>query len=322
MSGKLDLRKKDSRGPAVSVDSAIKLFIAQARQRRLSPQTVTYYSYRLQAFQQYLEANAPGVTTKGIDSALVRAFLAHQTETTSVSTARRSFITLRAFFRFLVAEGYLDKNPMQNVKQAKAPKRLLQTFSERQVNAIIASCDNSFTGVRDKAMVLTLYDSGLRATELAELKLNDVDLDSLEFRVIGKGDKERRVPFGPTTKHALMAYLARRGELPTEHMFVSVYGERIERRRLYQIIKERCKHAGVTGVRCSPHTFRHTFAVQYLRAGGDVFTLQKILGHEDLETTRIYVELSKSDVAESHRMHSPADRLAAARPVTGRTRIK
>ena len=105
-------------------------------------------------------------------------------------------------------------------------------------------------------------------------------------------------------------------------MFVTCYGDPLDRFRTLDAVKARCKAAGVVGVRCSPHTFRHTFAVQFLRNGGDVFSLQRLLGHSDLTMTRLYAELSQTDVTEKHRLYSPADRLRPAGPNRGRTRIR
>lgn len=126
-----------------------------------------------------------------------------------------------------------------------------------------------------------------------------------------------------TTKHALLNYQARRGNLPTLSLFVTVYGVGVDRYRVRDIIIERGKQAKVGGVRCSPHTFRHTCAVMYLRNGGDVFSLQKLLGHTDLTMTRRYAELSENDVCEKHRKFSPGDALPqTARVVGRRTRLK
>ncbi|MEN6356549.1 MAG: tyrosine-type recombinase/integrase [Armatimonadota bacterium] len=306
----------------IDIHGAIEGFLDFCRVKNLSENTIIYYNYRLTAFQRYLKEIAPEAILADVTPQMLRGFIVQQTQINSASTANHSIITLRTFFNYLVKEGFLDTSPTAGISKVKRRKTIIETFSIEQIEGMLKTCGHDFTGVRDKAILLTLFDCGIRASELGTIKLSDVSWTDQTILIIGKGDKERVVPFGKATRQALSAYVIHRGELPSDRLFVTCYGEEIYRNRLAQIVTKRAKAAKITGVRCSPHTFRHTFAVSYLRAGGDVFTLQKILGHSDLSMTRRYVEVSQTDVQEKHRMYSPGDRIQLAGQSIHRTRLK
>ena len=162
-------------------------------------------------------------------------------------------------------------------------------------------------------MILVLLDTGLRASELVGLAVSDVNLDDGLLKVYGKGNKERVVPIGARVQRALWKYLQRHRPQPANPLcpilFLTASGRPITVDRLRTIIKKYASKAGIEGVRCSPHTFRHTFAVSYLRNGGDIFSLQRILGHSSLDIVRIYVNLAVADVKACHRRFSPADNM-------------
>ena len=301
--------------PRCSLSAAADGFLAMCRARNLSPNTCEYYRHRLNAFRTYLEADMP---PDAVTADVIRDFLSFELERNSPTTAQHSYCALRAFFAYLESEGFVSDNPMTRVAKPKRKQSVLPTLSAAQVDALLATCGRDFYGVRDKAIILTLIDCGLRVSELVTLKLDDVDLAQQTLLVLGKGAKERLVPFGGTVKQALMSYITRRGELSTDALFVGHLGEPMTRYAVRWMLRARGRMAGITGVRLSPHTLRHSFAVSYLRAGGDTFSLQKILGHSSLEMSRRYAELADEDVFERHRLCSPADRLACARKGTRR----
>ncbi len=307
---------------ADNIESAIDGFLAYCKSKNLSSKTTEYYRYRLQAFSRFLIENEKPCSPKELNQIILREFLTVEAEHNSATTACHSYITLSTFFNFLVGDGYLESNPMEHVDKPKRRKTVINTFSIEQIDEILSTCGKDFIGLRDRAMIMMLIDCGLRASELAGLSLNDFNWSECTVLVLGKGDKERVVPFGQATRQALNAYIARRGELDTDGFFVSTLGVQIDRYRVRDIIQKRCELVGITGIRCSPHTFRHTFAVTYLRNGGDVFSLQKMLGHSSLDMTRKYAELSQTDVMDKHRLYSPADRLQTAKQTNGRKRLK
>ena len=302
--------------------AAIEGFLNCCRSKNLSGNTLIYYRNRLNAFSRYLEETCPGAGPKDVNPLIVRDFLTTETDNHSASTASHSFIALRTFFGFLVNDGFLLENPLSKVDKPRQRRAVIDTFSMQQVEAVLATCGKDYTGVRDRALVLVMMDCGLRVSELCGLRLDDLNWTEQTMLVVGKGNRERVVPFGSVTRQALLDYAARRGELDSKSLFVSVYGEALDRHRVHRIVKGRCEKAGITGLRCSPHTFRHSCAVTYLRNGGDPFSLQKLLGHSDLTMTRRYAELSQTDVQEKHRLYSPADRLQPAKNGQGRTRLR
>ena len=307
---------------ADDLKAAIEGFFAYCRSKNLSARTIEYYGYRFQALRKYLTDNSRPAAPKDLTVQILRAFLTDEAEKKSATTASHSYITLSAFFNYLTNDGFLESNPMDKVDKPKRRKTVIHTFTLEQIDSILDTCDKDFIGMRDRAMLTMLIDCGLRASELAGLELGDINWAEGKQLILGKGDKERVVPFGNTTRQAITAYLARRGELDTSALFVSTLGAKLDRYRVRDIIERRCELAKITGVRCSPHTFRHTFAVSYLRNGGDVFSLQKLLGHSSLDMTRKYAELSQTDVQNKHRLYSPADRLKSAVLTSGRKRLK
>lgn len=194
------------------------------------------------------------------------------------------------------------------VAKPKRKQSVIPTLNQSQIEALLATCRRDFYGMHDRVIILTLIDCDLRVSELCGLRLEDIDWREQTLLIVVKGDKERLVPVGNTVRRALGEYIGRRGDLPCHELFVSVCGEPINRHRMRAIIRRRCEAIWIKEVRCSPHTFRHTFAAMFLRAGADAFTLQKLLGRSDLAMTRRYCELSQTDVLEKHRLFSPADR--------------
>ena len=309
------------RSPADEMALAIEGFLHSRKAMNCSPNTIVYYKNRFLAFTRFLQAHNLTLAPWEVTPRIIRDFLTEQAEEKSPSTAHHSRLTLSAFFNDLLRDGVVESNPLATVERVRQRSTVIETFTQEHITALLATCGNDFPGVRDKAIMLLLLDSGLRASELCGLKLADIDWNGQTLRVLGKGNKERIVPFGMTAKQALLNYQARRGNLPTLSLFVTVYTVALNRYRLREIIIDRTTRAKISGIRCSPHTFRHTCAVMYLRNGGDVFSLQKLLGHTDLTMTRRYAELSQQDVIQKHRQFSPGDALPQQQ-TGGRKRLK
>lgn len=232
---------------------------------------------------------------------------------------------LRSFWSWAEAEGLIDDNPFTTLKIPKAPQKIIPTLSAEQLATLIEVIDLSNPqGYRDYAAILLLADTGLRLSELTNLKLEDVNLERRILKVWGKGSKERIVPFGVRAQRALLRYVNFYRPEParprTEEFFLTYSGEPLKKRRVEEIIKSYGIKAGIKGVRCSPHTLRHTMAVMWVRNGGDVFSLQQILGHSTLDMVRIYVNLAQTDIEAAHRKFSPADNLELKEPRTRRSR--
>lgn len=188
----------------------------------------------------------------------------------------------------------------------------MKTLSDDQVQRLLAVIDTRrMNGFRDLCILLLLLDTGIRLSELVNLQLPNVELERGEIKVRGKGDKERIVPIGANVQKALWKYARRFRPQPAhsnvKNLFLSARGYGLSGSRVYHMIRGYGDKAALQGVRCSPHTFRHTFAKNFLLNGGDLFTLQKILGHSSLDVVRLYVNLATEDVKIQHRKYSPVD---------------
>lgn len=218
---------------------------------------------------------------------------------------------LRTFFRWVVAEGGLTASPMESIASPIARPDQIQPFTGGQAQALLVAAKRSNHPKRDEAILTLLLDTGLRASELCGLRLSDLDLQNKRLTALGKGNKHRSVPFGRTSARILWAYLREDPREANDPVFLSDRGTRagepLTRSGLQQLMERLGRKAGIQATRCSPHTFRHTFAVNFLRNGGNVFTLQQILGHTSLTMTNRYVALAQADVERQHRLYSPMD---------------
>lgn len=223
--------------------------------------------------------------------------------------------SIRAFFSWLVAEAVIAANPFDRVRIPRTPRKVIPTFSDLQLQQFLATIDISTPeGYRDHIIILTLLDTGLRVSELCSLRLDHVWLEDGVVKVTGKGNKERLIPIGKQVQRLLWHYIDRRRREPAnptcDLLFLTREGRPLTKDRVEKMMARYGKKAGVAGVRCSPHTLRHTAAVKFLRNGGDVFSLQRLLGHASLEMTRRYCELADIDVKRAHARASPVDNLS------------
>jgi len=224
-------------------------------------------------------------------------------------TIHKEAKTLRAFGSWLMRENFV--NPFDRLVMPKLPKKIIVPLSDDEIEKIVGAINpTTMTGARQYAIVMVLLDSGLRINEAATAKMKDLDLNLRQLNVTGKGRKDRTVAFGRRCAQALMRYthLHRKpANDSVDEIFLSLDGLPLTRDGFGQIIKHIRSASGVR--RLHTHLFRHTFAVRYLLGGGDVFHLQKLLGHESLEMTRRYVELTKTQAVDGFDKFSPADRL-------------
>ncbi len=219
--------------------------------------------------------------------------------------------SIRSFWAWLKREGFIRNNSFKRVPVPKAPRKIVNTFSVEQVDSLLKVIPlKHHAGYRDYSIIIALYGTGLRSSELTGLKLEDIDFDQGQIRVTGKGGKQRSVYMSATVFKVLFKYIHnRRPEVSSDYFFVQDNGQPLTRYYLAHRLHAYGKKAKIKGVRCSPHTLRHSFAVEYLRRGGDVFTLQRILGHSTLEMTRHYAEVADRDVEEKQKAFSPAETL-------------
>ncbi len=263
-------------------------------------------------------AIAVAVDTKNIEQILLsvdvnvlRSFLAHLNEQNySKTTSARKLATLRSFYKFLVRRGHLETSPVVSIRTPKQEKRLPRCLEPEQVSALLNCPDtNNMLGSRDRAILETLYSSGLRVSELVGLNLSDVDFLGEGLHLRGKGKKERLSPIGSSALQSIQRYLTHRdGDLRKEKfdpnaLFINKHGQRLSTRSVRRKLDKYLKQAGLDP-RISPHTLRHSFATHMLNNGADLRVVQELLGHRSLSTTQIYTHLTtnkmKKVYEESH----------------------
>jgi site-specific recombinase XerD len=222
--------------------------------------------------------------------------------------------SLRIFFSWLVSENLIETNPFDRVKIPRPPRKVIPTFSDSQIRELLSAIDTrTAEGYRDYAIILTLLDTGLRVSELCSLRLDNLWLGEGMLKVLGKGNKERLIPIGKQIQRLLWRYINRYRSEPAganrDFLFLTREGKPLTKDRMEKIVNYYGRKAGLKGVRCSPHTLRHSAAIRFLRNGGGVFSLQRMLGHSSLEMTRRYCELTDIDVKRAHMTASPVDNL-------------
>ncbi|MFH1723303.1 MAG: tyrosine-type recombinase/integrase [Elusimicrobiota bacterium] len=294
-----------------SIGQAYEAFELRCEAKGLSPLTCGWYRQILSLFQRFLESQ--GVTDiRRIDAPLIRSYLCHMRRHGKASgTIARTYGGLRCFFGFLSRERMIPQNPAAILEKPRMERKLIRPLTVDQVRRLLAQpTQTTFMSVRTWTVIILILDTGLRVSEVLGLTLDQVDIHHGLLRVMGKGAKEREVPMGRTCRQALSRYVLRRGKIPDQDLgFVSRFGNRMGRGSLRLAFRRLGREAGLTGVRVSPHTLRHTFATHYIMNGGDVFSLQQILGHSTLDMVRVYVRLANRDVTLQHRRFSPIDNL-------------
>ena len=220
------LNQRKSSTATVTLEDAIAGFYRRCMAKNLSPHTISFYKYRLQAFQRFLIAEQLPTEVGKITSAIIRDFITDQNMHVSSATADDSFVTVRALFTYLVKDDVVTDNPMKGVERPKTKKVIIITFTTEQIQAMLGICRSDFVGIRNRALILTLVDCGLRVSEICSLRTEDFKWQEQTMLVTGKGNKERIVPFGRTTRSALLTYWERRGDIPgTNAFFLTCYGD-------------------------------------------------------------------------------------------------
>jgi integrase/recombinase XerC len=270
-------------------------------ERRVSAQTLRAYRNDLLQFQRYLTEEhcrdgAPG--PEGIDTLAVRGFVAHLSRSgLEKSSIARKLSAVRSFLKAAVRDGRLESSPAEGIPTPRVPKPLPQTLTVDEIFALLDQIqEDDPASLRDRAILELLYAAGLRVSELVGLDLEDLDLSSRTVRVVGKGGKERLVPFGSKAAGALKSWLERSHPLRTrgsacEAAFLNLRGGRLTDRSVRRILDRRLREAAIHA-RLSPHALRHSFATHMLGSGADLRAIQELLGHASLSTTQRYTHVS------------------------------
>ncbi|MDA0754807.1 MAG: site-specific tyrosine recombinase XerD [Proteobacteria bacterium] len=221
------------------------------------------------------------------------------------SSVNRKISAIKSFYIFLQKKKIIMKSPIADIVMPKQEKYLPVSMSEEEVERLLNSPDlNIQIERRDKAMIEVLYATGIRISELTNLKLTDLDVNRSVLKVFGKGSKERLVPFGEKAAESINLYLKDRKDLKSKEIFLSNRGTKISRGAFWQRIKIYIKRANLK-ISISPHTLRHAFATHLLNRGADLRSVQILLGHSDLSTTQIYTHIAKQRLGEILKKHHP-----------------
>lgn len=286
-----------------------------------SPKTVNWYIFMLEKYVLFAGADA---TVRDFTLPKVRAFIAElQGRTERYSNHSRiprkdgglSAYTIHGYVRslkvlasWLLEEGHTSSNVLVKLKRPKLPSTMIEVLTDDEIGRILDCCNpKCFLGARLNAIVTVFLDTGIRADELCTLTLANCDLKGDKIKVHGKGDKERVVPIGNGAKKAILNWLNYWRPKGGEYVFTDVEGGALTYGALQQVVRRVGIRAKVERLHC--HLFRHSFAVRFLVAGGDLATLKLFLGHEELSTTMMYVHLSQSQLKVQHERFSPVDNL-------------
>ena len=311
----------------ISFSDAIDGFLLAKQVAGASPYTIRNYSLSLSRFADFLGPEDPSL--RRITSREVRGFIRHMqtTEVTpagvaprkplilSSKTIRNIYMNLSSLWTWAVEEEYADENVVQAVTPPKPSKVTIDPLTEEDARRLLRTAGKNgrpqIIILRDKATIRFLLDTGVRASELCKLGVKDVDLKQGAAYVVGKSrlnsgqGKGRMVYFGSRTRKALWQYLTMREATSDELLFVTLNGGEIDRRHLTTHLRRLGERADVDNVYA--HRFRHTFAINYLRNGGDIFTLQRLLGHTSMDMVKRYLKIAQADCETAHRKAGPVD---------------
>lgn len=281
----------------------------------LSVNTLAAYKRDVLLFAGWLHAQLPAVTLMQATQGHVQLYQGYLfANGYKATSANRRLTVLKRFYRWALRERYIAQDPTVRLIAAKTPARAPKLMSEAQVESLLNAPDvQTPLGVRDRTMLELMYAGGLRVSELVDLKLLHVGLSEQVLRIVGKGGKERLVPFGAQAHDWLVRYLSRVrpmliGQKQTDAVFVTARGSRagqaMTRVMFWQLIKKYAAQADIQ-VPLSPHTLRHAFATHLLNHGADLRVVQLLLGHADISTTTIYTHIARERLKTLHAQHHP-----------------
>lgn len=298
-----------SQQPGLSLKDALDLFYLDCEAQQFTPHTLRFYRGRLGLFLAWCTAHDI-YTLQTLDATHIRAFLVDLTRRKLSSAYIHAFArALRTFGNYCVRDELLEVSPFARVKMPRLEKKILPALTPDEIQRVLAACESD----RDRAIVLTLLDSGLRASELCALDMADLDMSSGALFVRhGKGQKDRVSYIGPATRKQVLRYVRLERQSESDALFVSQRdGERLTYYGLAQLLRRIRKAAGVP--KLTAHAMRRTFALNALRAGMNIFVLAKLMGHADLTVLRQYLQLVEDDLQDAHRRASIVENMLRGR---------
>ena len=289
------------------IDSFLDYLVVE---RGLSKNTIIAYREDLNIYLDFLIKRGINALSKAVKNDIIEFMLLEKTKGISPTSISRRLAAIRMFHRFLSRERVLKSDPTTLIDSPKLWKKIPDTLSLNEVEALISQPDpRDHQGARDKAILETLYATGMRVSESADLKTNNVNLDIGFLRCIGKGNKERVIPLGKKAIHSINRYLEFSRpyflkDKTCEYLFISRSGARLSRQSVWKLIKRYAKEAKIKKP-IKVHTLRHSFATHLLERGADLRSVQEMLGHSNISTTQIYTHIDKDRLKTVHKMFHP-----------------
>lgn len=293
------------------IDKFIDLFILNLRvERGLSKNTLEAYGHDLRRFSEHLNALSIETVSSVAESDILSFLVRLYDDMLNSRTVTRYLVVLRGFFTFLLHEKKIAASPIEKIEFPGRAKKLPRVLGIEEIDALLAAPDlNTPIGVRDYAILQLFYASGLRISEISELTLGRIHFEQGFCRPIGKGNKERIVPVGREALAAIRKYIDEaRGKFShgklIDAIFLSQFGKAISRKRIWEIIKECARIAGIR-INVTPHMLRHSFATHLIERGADLRVVQEMLGHADVSTTQIYTHVSRAHLRGLYDKYHP-----------------
>lgn len=284
----------------------IESFIVHLRvERGLSINTISSYRRDLHQFQKWVDGNL-----EKVDATTVGKYIAQlKNKNLSISSISRKLSAIKMFYRFLLTEGFIKKSPAQDMRSPRRGRKIPTYLSVREVTKLLeAPCTDSLLGLRDKAIIECLYATGMRISELVNLNLENINLNTGWIKVIGKGSRERMIPLTREAVKWVSKYLNERevnkrkqGCLP---LFCNRYGGRLSRQSCWKMLKKYARKAGIDK-EVSPHILRHSFATHLLSRDADLRSVQELLGHINISTTQIYTHITQERLKRIYKRYHP-----------------
>jgi len=322
-----------ARSEITSLDDLHRIFIDYKTSQGLRARTISEHKIHYRYFKEWLDIQYPNITAQEVSQQHIQEYVSFMSSGVvkfdnhpyrpqeeiglSPMTINIRLRTLKCFIKYLYEQGYIDSNPAASIKHFKTDEDYIGAFTENQIEKLLKAPDRkTYAGFRDYVAMLTLLDCGLRVSELLSLTPEMFDPSARMLTLSGKITKNRKirqVPLSPETVKVLKQLIQENRHLfypdVPEKVFVTAFGDPLGITILSRRIKRYAEKAKITGVRVSPHTFRHTFSKFYILNGGDPYSLQRLLGHSSMDTTRKYVQMYSEDVKNQHNKYSPLKRI-------------
>ena len=292
-------------------DSSFKNFKNYLKlERGLSENSIKSYDFDLTSFKKFLDLNQIDDSPINCKTETINNYLHNNLSDKKSRSQARGISALKSFFNYLIFEGLIKESPLSNIESPKLETKLPEVLTENEVIQLIESIDLSHKfGQRNRTIIEVLYGTGIRVSELVNLKLSNIFFKENILKIAGKGDKERFVPLGKVASNEIINYITFRDKFKIDEkfsdiLFLNKYGRSLTRSMIFKIISDASKNISLEK-KISPHTLRHSFATHLLKNGADLRTIQLILGHESITTTEIYTHLDIFHLEEVLKKYHP-----------------